>query len=400
MVTLTKAPRLTKGGYLLYTLRVEGLLKEGEHFSSAPSKGAILRCLSNPVPWRNATSYKINDTGIFTLNFSKSGWCKIELSSVPKRSAPTTASTKVEMVTSFIGSRYNEVRAFLGSNDTTELFLGVALGQGALISEEVRDAFMLASLTHLLVLSGQQIMAIFSVVTGVVHRLFGPFMANVSMSLSFIITAIFALLVGLDPAVLRALGSLAYRSLAFLKATENYLFDELLFAVIITSLLHPQALTSPSLQLTLSALLGLYIGGHLFKYSPICRKLGTGLITTLLAQSVACLWFSTFSWIGVLYGTIFTPIFALYYVWVAFPVTLIHLLYPSKIPLEVAWSILWYLRETLLIFLQGYKPPPSLNSLEVVQNIALALGGVLLILFFDKIFRVNARLTKEKSFNF
>jgi competence protein ComEC len=136
------------------------------------------------------------------------------------------------------------------------LLVGILLGVQSTLPEEVRDAFSIAGLTHILVISGWNITIIVVCVSGAVVACGVGRKRAVACSLPVI--ALYVCFVGVSPSVVRAaiMGSLAV--LAVLVDRESDAWTSLLVACVVMAIADPHVLWDIGFQLSALATAGLF----------------------------------------------------------------------------------------------------------------------------------------------
>jgi competence protein ComEC len=160
---------------------------------------------------------------------------------------------------------------------------GLLLGRRSGLTEEVRLAFQRSGMTHLLVVSGFNVMLVAGVALWLAERRLRRPRSVVPALLAMLV---YAAIVGFDPPVLRAalMGTLALVALAFGRPGDA--LNGLALAAVVMTALDPQALFDLSFQLSCVATAGLVLLAPSIERQLACLPewLRAGLATTAAAQ--------------------------------------------------------------------------------------------------------------------
>jgi ComEC/Rec2-related protein len=171
------------------------------------------------------------------------------------------------------------------SPQSRALYGGFLLGDDRNQSAEITDDFRAAGLTHLLVVSGQNVAFTLAV--------FSPLLMRLSLRFRFItvlmILAVFALVTRFEPSVLRAVAMAALVALSRLLGRPQHSARILALAVICMLIIDPMLAWSVGFSLSVSACAGLALLVPRFERMAGPRWLITPLATTLAAQTGASL---------------------------------------------------------------------------------------------------------------
>ncbi len=171
------------------------------------------------------------------------------------------------------------------SPQSRALYGGFLLGDDRDQKPEVTDDFRAAGLTHLLVVSGQNVAFTLAV--------FSPLLMRLSLRFRFLsvlaILAVFALVTRFEPSVLRAVAMAALVALSRLLGRPQHSARILALAVIGMLMIDPMLAWSVGFSLSVSACAGLALLVPWFERTPGPRWLVRPLATTLAAQTGASL---------------------------------------------------------------------------------------------------------------
>lgn len=210
-----------------------------------------------------------------------SGWM------VPRHLAGTLEATEVERVDGG-GAPWraaNRIRRLLGhgverlSPDVAALYLGIVLGDDRAQRPEIADDFRGAGLTHLLVVSGQNVAFVLLLARPLAERV-GPAARTV---VTLLVIAAFATVTRFEPSVLRASMMAAIAVGGQVLGRPSPSWRTLALAVAALVLIDPLLVRSIGFQLSAAASLALALLA-----APIARRLrGPRLVREALAASLA-----------------------------------------------------------------------------------------------------------------
>ncbi|NBW73603.1 MAG: ComEC/Rec2 family competence protein, partial [Microbacteriaceae bacterium] len=175
------------------------------------------------------------------------------------------------------------------SPDSAALVSGLAIGDDSKLSNETKENFKTVSLTHLTAVSGANCAIVLGAFGLLIYRL--PLRRLTRTALSLSVIALYLLLVGFEPSVLRASAMVALVLLAFATGRRVNPIDALALSVIALLLFDPKLSLSFGFSLSVLATLGLLaLAPKLFDRwsSKMPQWLALGLSVTVAAQ-VACL---------------------------------------------------------------------------------------------------------------
>lgn len=141
------------------------------------------------------------------------------------------------------------------------LLSGILLGNENSISDNVRDSFDRTGTSHIIAISGANIIVVIRVLMGMIRPLLGMRRAAVVV---FVGIAAYTVFVGADPAVVRAalMGGLALTAAQTGRKTHG--LTSLAFAIFIMTLWNPHTLWDIGFQLSVAATAGIVLFGDLF----------------------------------------------------------------------------------------------------------------------------------------
>jgi competence protein ComEC len=181
----------------------------------------------------------------------------------------------------------NGVRSWLAGGvahlpvEARTVFTGIVLGDDRGQPPEVADDFRGAGLTHLLVVSGQNVAFVLLAAAPVLVRLRPP----VRLAATVVVLAAFALLTRFEPAVLRATAMAAVATLAVVSGRPSTGVRTLALAVVIVLLVDPLLVGSLGFGLSVAASGGIVVLARpLAALLPGPRWLALPLAVTLAAQ--------------------------------------------------------------------------------------------------------------------
>lgn len=204
------------------------------------------------------------------------------------------------------------------------LLSGILLGVETAIPDPVRDAFNRTGTTHIIAISGANIIIILRVLMGLFVPLAGRTRA---VWIAVATVAAYAILVGGDPAVVRAaiMGSLAL--VASRLGRRTYGLTTLAFSVWLMTLVNPMVLWDIGFQLSVAATTGLVVFSQDFEailerglqrvFAPSTARQVTQWLSEPLAVSLAAqvtttplilLYFGRFSIIGLVANLLIVPV--------------------------------------------------------------------------------------------
>ncbi len=150
------------------------------------------------------------------------------------------------------------------------LVSGIVLGSKSSLSDSFWQALQQTGTLHLVVASGYNVSVILGTVVG---YLAGLIQRRWAIGLGIIVVGIYAFMVGLEPAIVRAslMGSLAYLAQALGKPAESLRL--LILAAVIMLFVNPLSLFDVGFQLSFLATLGLIVlGSRLTRIPPGIRE--------------------------------------------------------------------------------------------------------------------------------
>lgn len=141
------------------------------------------------------------------------------------------------------------------------LLAGILLGDQSGIPPQVQEAFRLTGTSHIIVISGFNITIIAALFTFLFMRFFGMFRGALLSAIGIIL---YTLLVGANPAVVRAAILGLFMLLGHLIGRRQVGLNSLIFVAAIMALITPSVLWDVSFQLSFAATLGIMLYAGLF----------------------------------------------------------------------------------------------------------------------------------------
>lgn len=291
------------------------------------TKYGVYECRGKDLPWRNSGRIKEGDViSVFAsykkiqisrnpftydgklFHEGKIGTCKILFNSIEKDHQDSSA----QYIRESMKAKVN-MQEF--SLDVKGLLLGMTIGDTSELTTAVSEIFKQTGLYHLIVVSGFQLVLIFSVVKQFVTfllRFVGlPLVMKriLTTVIPILLTYFYSLLCGSSPATERALIALMLTSVFFLLERESSALTITCGTMLLSLIISPGLLFSPSFHLTFAALFGLTLGNAIGKK----RKNLIAVVTASLSTSVVSFfWFEGGSYLSPLYNLIFAPIFSFF----------------------------------------------------------------------------------------
>ena len=159
------------------------------------------------------------------------------------------------------------------------LLAGILLGVESGISLQVRDAFNAVSATHVIVISGSNLVIIAGLMQSVARRIVKHRIGVAAVTIAGVL--FYTLFVGGDPAVTRAAIMTTLGLVAAEVGRQTYGLASLAFAVLLMTAIHPPVWGDVGFQLSFLATLGLIL------YVEPLQNLLSGALTRLLSQQRA-----------------------------------------------------------------------------------------------------------------
>ena len=141
------------------------------------------------------------------------------------------------------------------------ILAGILLGDQSGISPQVQEAFRLTGTSHIIVISGFNIAIIAALFSFLFIRFFGMFRGALLSAIGIIL---YTLLVGANPAVVRAAILGLFMLLGHLIGRRQVGLNSLIFVAAIMALITPSVLWDVSFQLSFAATLGIMLYAGLF----------------------------------------------------------------------------------------------------------------------------------------
>lgn len=145
--------------------------------------------------------------------------------------------------------------SMLCSPQSSALYRGLLLADRSLIKYDLRTNFINSGLVHLLAVSGLHVGYIILIVI----VLTGRFNLYIRSIITVIVLAMFALITGMPPSVVRASIMASIFVFAFLTGRTTNLINSLAAAAILILIINPEELFNPGFQLSFSAVLSIAV---------------------------------------------------------------------------------------------------------------------------------------------
>lgn len=158
------------------------------------------------------------------------------------------------------------------------LLSGILLGIETGIPDSVRASFDAADATHIIAISGSNLVILAGLVMAVSARFTNPRMTT---AITIAVLLVYSLFVGGDAAVMRAAVMVSLSLIALQLGRQTYGLTSLAFAALLFTIINPLTLWDLSFQLSFMATLGLVL------YSTPLQTLSTELFTGLLGEDRA-----------------------------------------------------------------------------------------------------------------
>jgi ComEC/Rec2-related protein len=220
---------------------------------------------------------------------------------------------------SLLAKLRNAVRSLaeqaLGIGEPSGLFLAMTLGSRDLISSDTENAFKRTGLAHLLVASGAQVTLVYYFYLQLLEALLVKIprvallvcIPHVARAAALIMSFFFVCIIGAESACMRAALALFFLVIASLSERSGGMAGGILFSLLILALLWPGSYLDPGVQLSYSALIGLWIGALLID-SKLGRAITCSLCASIATSFVGLLWFGTISVVGLLLNIVVAPL--------------------------------------------------------------------------------------------
>lgn len=278
------------------------------------------------------------------------------------------------------------------------LLSGILLGIESDISPEVRESFNAVSATHIIAISGSNLVILAGVIQAVALRLLKrPHWAIVA-TISGIIA--YALFVGADPAVIRAAGMTSLALTATALGRQTYGLVSLGFAAWLMTLINPLLLWDVGFQLSFLATLGLILyvepiqnvlknGLSLFlsreKARELLLLLSEAFVVTIAAQitttPLMAYTFERFSLVALPVNLLIVPAQSPLMVFGGIAVTLAMVIYPlGQIFAWLSWLFLFWTVSVVEFFAQFPMASLEVAAMPAWQVWAIYAGLLILTL--------------------
>jgi len=314
------------GGVDLDLLALARIDKHPAYHLVALRDPQLISCRAVELPWRNIATVgygqefiarlKIKPLDQFELSPYRKALRRRGYTATCEISHSTVALTELDTVERVRSLLAQLVRKHVGDNETSGLFLGIALGLRDAISDKLEDAFKRTALAHLLVLSGYQITLVAFGVRALLRRAIlilshsGSFL--IIADLSGLVAAVgLTILTGIESAALRAVVALSITLVAIGCDRHATLGGLTIATLLVTSILSPITPFDLSSVLTFSALLGITLGAARPTRLKFVGLLQILLFCSLSTSVVSAFYFKTFCACALLFNGIFAPLISL-----------------------------------------------------------------------------------------
>lgn len=320
---VNEVPRRPKPELMMLSLKLQKL-RQVKSKKDNELNGEKIYCRAINLPWRNTSKIEVGDyisarIMLFPLKskaaeyLKRHGYiaqCKVIYVALLKNGKPAPFYSLKKKLAS-------NVRAVLGDNERSAIFLASSLGFRDVISSRLENGYRKTGLSHLLVLSGYQITLMFYFlycIFGIPIRLFPPsykwlFLRHITAFLALVGSLLFIALAGIEGSSLRA-GIAAL--MTFLTKTferSSSMFHSVTVAFLLMSILWPGSFMEPGLQLTFAALLGINTAAFLGNMDrTVTLYLRVCFYASLFTAPFVLYWFDYLSLIGVAANPVLAPI--------------------------------------------------------------------------------------------
>ena len=322
-VVITDWPRYPRPGLMRVSL-------EARAAPSATQGGTIkASCDAVHLPWRNMVGVKAGDTLTLVAQFDRiesslnpftwdaslrrrgySARCKILWATPPD----SKSQSRLQRLQSSWRMR---LRGITGDAELGGMIRSLLLGERDTLSIETEEAFKTLGLSHLLVISGYQIVLVFALT----HALLSASLWRTavdrltqysSATLGALLTSgLLCALTDFEGSCSRAMITLIVHSYAERSGYSRSLWAKIIVSLFAVSVLWPAAILDPGTQLTFAALGGLALGSRYGAPEPRWRSaLRSCLLASCATASISALWFGQASPMALVLNPTLAPIFS------------------------------------------------------------------------------------------
>lgn len=392
-VKVDDAPRYRKVGGVELSLLV--LASESE-----PGRrlGYRLLCRAPDLPWRNLNGILPGSAFVMRARFRPipSSWRQWEYSQTLRRHGYSAQCNILHagrprgapgLLTRLRERIQAKVRELGGDDERSGLFLSMAIGTRDQIAVQTEAAFQAAGLSHLLVVSGFQVMLVYHAAERLAARLLtwamssGAGLMLLPQLCALASACFFVGLCGLDGSSARA--AFAGLALAVARALERPagFAASLSTSLLALSLIWPGAILEPGIQLTYAALLGIWVGCLGSGASKLVAFARVSFFAYLFTSIVSFFWFGMLAPAGFLMNPLAAPAASLIGCTLGLPAIALAVsgLDGQGIALRCVLAPIGWLRDTLLgakEWMVIYKPASALERSWVLAA-AAGLAAVL-----------------------
>lgn len=320
-------PKYPQAGAVELVLQILAAEAGQRNRDLAPVVGRRFLCHAVDLPWKNTSGLRrgavlalqgsfqplapsLNPAGFDGRLWRQgySGRCRIRYAARLSAAQPALWQRVHERLVS-------GVRRALGENQATELFLSMSIGvRGRLNDRSARD-FSRTGLAHLLVVSGYQVTLVYYLTYWMLRwlgsrsrRLIECLPLYWLAPVGGILAATgFVWLIGVDAPSLRAGIAAVLVVLTLITERGGNLFNSILAALLMVTLIWPAAFLEPGVQLTFAALFGIALGSSYRFDGAVKSFLRIYFYTSLFTSVVVAVWFPNLSLIGFLLNPLLAP---------------------------------------------------------------------------------------------
>lgn len=326
---VAEAPRHRRPQEIELGLKILGQFESNNLEYTKWSKVPLVVCKASFLPWKNIYNVEVGSTLVMRAKVNRIDWnsnsplSSYSASRIRQGYSGTcriiySARPELAQISWLQDLRYKVVQSVynvLGSNERAGLLLATSIGTRDVISYDTISAFKRTGLAHLLVVSGCQVTLIYYLFFIILRFLLVrtprlPYFIS-AKTLSSILATLAALgfvaLIGLEGASIRAALSLLFVVCCLNLERGGGLLNSILVSLFIMLLIWPGCIISPGLQLSYSALLGIWVGAGLSK-NKIYQFVLVNLCASLFTSIITLAWFDQLSPIGFLLNPIMAPL--------------------------------------------------------------------------------------------
>ncbi len=383
--------RFNRDGLLQFNLKVlPGLGK----FQNKELAEKTFWCQVVNLPWRNSASLEAG--AFFYANITIKKWYlgqdKFEKMALLRGIAGTCqvnfmsrARRQMTWVMSARKALKQKLLDILGDNEGSALLRAMAIGERDLLSRHTEEAFRRAGLSHLLVVSGYHVTAVFIAVLALCGLLMKPllyvfethWLAYLCRFMALLLALVFISVAGWQCSSARAGIAAVLATLAFLSDRDISFANTLAVALIAVALVWPGAVLEVGVQLTFAALSGIAVAlpdrGSTHGFAGIAALCKVSFAASAATTIVSLLTFGSVSLVSVPLNIVVAPLATVLFCKGAFlGLILEYLGLDHGFVLELIWRIAYSFRR--LIWAIADWP---YASVEPNTMVSLSLASVL-----------------------